>query len=71
MAVATRADYDLATSSPLLALAPILSAPQLGDLRRYASNELYAGWYLADPQQRLVLLHTHSELWLDGYLVSC
>ncbi|KAH8747459.1 hypothetical protein F5883DRAFT_509694 [Diaporthe sp. PMI_573] len=53
MAVATRADYDLATSSPLLALAPILPAPQLGDLRRYASNELYAGWYLADPQQRL------------------
>lgn len=53
MALTTRQDHDLATPSPLLTLAPILPAPQLGDLRRYTSSELYAGWYLADPQQRL------------------
>lgn len=59
MAVATRQDYDLATASPLLAPAPVLPAAQLGDLRRYTSGELYAGWYLADPQQRSVFLLIH------------
>lgn len=53
MALTTRQDHDLATPSPLLTLAPGLPTPQLGDLRRYTSSELYAGWYLADPQQRL------------------
>ncbi|KAK7697668.1 hypothetical protein SLS64_013298 [Diaporthe eres] len=53
MALTIRQDHDLATPSPLLALAPGLPTPQLGDLRRYTSSELYAGWYLADPQQRL------------------
>lgn len=66
MAVATRQDYDLATASPLPALPPGLPAPQLGDLRRYASGELYAGWYLADPQQRSVFLLIHSG---PGYLL--
>ncbi|KKY38513.1 putative chromosome transmission fidelity protein 18 [Diaporthe ampelina] len=44
------ADYDLATSSPLLALAHGLPTPRLGDLRRYTSNELYAEW-ASDPAQ--------------------
>lgn len=63
MALTTRQDHDLATPTPLLALAPGLPTPQLGDLRRYTSSELYAGWYLADPQQRSVILYAHS--WRD------
>lgn len=69
MAVSTCQDYDLATSSPLLALAHGLPTPRLGDLRRYTSNELYAEWYLADSQRRSVLLHAHSGL--DEHSVAC
>lgn len=54
MALTTRQDHEIATPSPLLAIAPGLPGPQHIDLRRYASSELYAGWYLADPQQRSV-----------------
>lgn len=54
MALTLRQDHEIATPSPLLAIAPGLPAPQLADLRRYTSSELYAGWYLADPQQRSV-----------------
>lgn len=54
MALTLSQDHEIATHSPLLAIAPGLPAPQLADLRRYTSSELYAGWYLADPQQRSV-----------------
>lgn len=54
MALTPRQNHEIATLSPLSAIAPGLPAPQLGDLRRYTSSELYAGWYLADPQQRSV-----------------